>query len=32
MNNSEEVREHVLPVDTESISLITETINEENEG
>jgi hypothetical protein len=31
LSNSDEVREHVLPIDTESITLITETIKEENE-
>jgi hypothetical protein len=29
MNNSDEVREEILPVDSESITLITETIKEE---
>lgn len=31
MNNSDEVRENMLPVDNESITLLTEAIKEENE-
>lgn len=32
MNNSDEVKEDMLAVDTESITLLTETIKEENEN
>jgi len=31
MNNSDEVREDMLPVDSENITLLTEAIKEENE-